>query len=108
MLMTELPNCLVLPSIVCKLEMSTFWFLASQWRQRQSLQLCVEAEMTVRKLSAVANEIVYPVRIIVYDPVAHGPVVLSHRSWSENSEPGILLARLSVQWLLFPLSIPPW
>ena len=82
--------------------MSIFWFLASRWRQRQSLQQCVEVDMAVLKFVTVANELVYQVRIFVYEPGAHGHGVLSHWLWSENSEPGILLARLA------PLRIPPW
>ena len=78
--------------------MLIFWFLASRWRQRQTLQQWVEVDMAVLKL---VTELVYQVRIFVYEPGAHGHVVLSHWLWSDNSEPGILLARLA------PLRIPP-
>ena len=98
MLMDKIPNCccLVLPSIGRKLEMSTVWFLSALWRQRQSMQQSVEADMAVSKLVSVANELLYQVRNVVHNPGAHGYVVLSHWFWSENSEPGLLLARLAV------------
>ena len=110
MLMTWIPNCccLVLPSIGRKLVMSTVWFMAAWWKQRQVMQQCVDADIAVLKLLSLANDLLYMVRNVVYDPGAHGHVVLSHWFRFENSEPGLLLSRLAVVSLLIPLMSLLW